>query len=318
MQLGLKVSKWHRALKFEQKPWMASYIQKNTDLRAKSKNDFEKSFFKLMNNSVFGKTMEDVRNRAKIEIIRNEELYAKRASDPRFKSRTFVGEKLRIVESQNASVKLNKPIYVGGAVLDLSKLLMYDFYYNKVKKCMPDVRCGYTDTDSLMLVVPGERDRIYKEMGLDEFDNSDLPKDHPYYNTNNKKVVGKFKDEYAGKVIDQIIAIRPKVYSIKSGDDYARKIKGVRSNVKITHENYLRCCISNSQEDMRQTIKQHSLISKKHVIHLVEQKKTSLSNTDDKRYHLSPTESLAHGHYRANALINDQALQELLAAFGVL
>ena len=320
MQLGLKVSKWHRALKFEQKPWMASYIQKNTDLRAASKNDFEKDFFKLMNNSVFGKTMEDVRNRANIEIIIDEKLYVKRASSPRFMGRTFVGEKLRIVESQKPSIKLNKPIYVGAAVLDLSKLLMYDFYYNKVKKRMPNVRCGYTDTDSLMLIIPGEEDRIYKEMGLDDFDTSNLPKDHPYYSKTNNKVVGKFKDEWAGRKINQIIAVRSKVYSILSDDDQTKKLKGVRSNVEITHENYLKCCISPEKEDMLQTITQHSLLSKNHVIHLVEQKKTSLSNTDDKRYHTSPTESLAHGHYRAQAQIRQAAdlkLGQLLELFAV-
>ena len=114
---------------------MEPYIAMNTQLRAKAKNAFEKDFWKLMNNSVFGKTMEDVRKRVNIDLVRQVGEERRLISDPAFVSRKiFYGANLVAVHRRQTNVKLNKPEYVGACILDLSKYYMYDFWYGYLKK----------------------------------------------------------------------------------------------------------------------------------------------------------------------------------------
>ena len=124
---GLILKKVHSVIKFNQEAWLKPYINKNTKLRKEAKNGFEKDFFKLMNNSVFGKTMENVRNHRDIKIVATDKRRRILASEPNYQSTKYISKDLLIMEMKKVEVKMNKPIYLGQAILDISKTLMYEF-----------------------------------------------------------------------------------------------------------------------------------------------------------------------------------------------
>ncbi|XP_065198789.1 uncharacterized protein LOC135830431 [Sycon ciliatum] len=215
-QLGLRCVKLHRALKFTQTPWMRNYIEKNTDLRKKAKDDFSKDFYKLMNNAVFGKTMEIVRRRVNIKLLRSreEKKIKQLVAKPTYNRHVIFNDDLVGVQSNRTKVVLNKPIYVGMSILDLSKTLMYDFYYNHLKVMYgSDVRLLYTDTESLVLHF--FTDDLFDDMSefLEKYDTSNYDQSHPLYSEKNKKVVGLFKDELGGKLITEFVGLPSKMYS---------------------------------------------------------------------------------------------------------
>ncbi|KAL9966939.1 hypothetical protein ACROYT_G025085, partial [Oculina patagonica] len=189
----------------------------NTEFRKEAKSDFEKNFYKLMNNSVFGKTMENLRNRVDIRIVRSDETkkIRKLVASPLYSRHVMFSNDLVGIDMRKSKLFLNKPVYTGMTILDVSKLCMYDFYYNHLKKEYGE-RCEllYTDTDSLLLEI--ETEDVYADMAenIDKYDTSDYPKDHSLFSTKNKKVLGKMKDECAGKQISECVCLRPKMYSI--------------------------------------------------------------------------------------------------------
>ena len=126
---GLKLKKVHKVLQFDQKPWLKPYIEMNTELRKKAKDDFEKDFFKLMNNAVFGKPMENVRKNKDIKLVTTDKKRNKLVSEPNYHAIKCFSENLVAIEMRKTKVKMNKPIYVGMAILDISKTLMYEFWY---------------------------------------------------------------------------------------------------------------------------------------------------------------------------------------------
>ena len=130
LQHGLRLDRIHRAIEFNQSPWLKTYIDFNTQLRTASTNDFEKNFFKLMNNSVFGKTMENIRKHRNIVLVTTEEKYLRTVMKPNFKSGVLFGENLMGSEMGKIKVVMNKPVYLGQAILDLSKIVMCEFHYN--------------------------------------------------------------------------------------------------------------------------------------------------------------------------------------------
>ena len=217
MSLGLRLTAVHRALRFDQSPWMEPYIRKNTELREKATSDFEKDLYKLMNNSVFGKTMENLRRRVDVKLVRrNEEDKLRRLiASPAFARANIFDDDLAAIQVHKSCLELNRPVNVGMSVLDLSKHLMYDFYYNELRGQYGD-RCQllYTDTDSLLLEIQTEN--IYKDMAKhpELYDTSDYPPDHSLYSNAKKKVLGKMKDECAGRPIAEYVGLRPKMYSI--------------------------------------------------------------------------------------------------------
>jgi hypothetical protein len=218
VKLGMVVSKVHRVLEFNQSPWMAEYIKMNTDLRKEAKSEFEKDFFKLMNNSVFGKTMENLRMRIDVQLIKGknyENKLRKLIAKPSYAGRKTFSDTLTAIHMYKDKLQLNRPIYVGMCILDLSKHLMYDFYYNKLKKQYGD-KCSllYSDTDSLLLHI--ETEDVYKDMQKNAalYDTSNYDKNNILYDETNKKVLGKFKDECAGTPIVEYVGLRPKMYSI--------------------------------------------------------------------------------------------------------
>ena len=131
LEHGLMLKKIHRVMEFKQSAWMKPYIDFNTKLRAQATNDFEKDFFKLMNNSVFGKMMENIRKHRNIKLINNEDKLIK-SQKPNFKSSILFGENLIGCEMGRIKVVMNKPVYLGQAILDLSKLVMCEFHYDYI------------------------------------------------------------------------------------------------------------------------------------------------------------------------------------------
>ena len=209
LDLGLKIKKVHRVLKFDQSPWLKQYIDFNTEKRKHAKNSFENDFFKLMNNSVFGKMMENLCKRVDVRLVTIEKKLDKLTSKPTYVSSKIFNENLMAVHKVKETLTLNRPAYVGMCILDLSKMLMYDFHYNYIKeKYNNRARLLFTDMDSLTYEI--EAEDIYKDFWNDKdmFDNSDYPERSPYYCNVNKKIIGKFKDEACGIPITEFIGLK--------------------------------------------------------------------------------------------------------------
>ena len=300
IDLGLKVTKIHRVLEFDQSPWLKKYINFNTEKRTNAKNAFEKDFFKLMNNSCFGKTMENVRKRVDVRLITDEKKLLKMTSKPTYVSCKIFNENLVTVHKIKETLTLNRPAYIGMCILDLSKTLMYDFHYNYIiNKYEDKAKLLFTDTDSLTYEI--EADDVYQDFWNDreKFDNSDYPENSPFYDKTNKKVIGKFKDEAAGIPIYEFIGLRSKMYSyIKDNNEVGKTAKGIKKNIikkEITHENYKKVLFNNEQ--MHHTMK--TIRSNNHQLGSYEINKVSLSCFDDKRYiHNNGVTSYAYGHYK--------------------
>ena len=298
--LGLKVTKVHRVLEFNQSPWLKQYIDYNTNKRKNAKNPFEKDYFKLMNNSVFGKTMENIRKRVDVRLITDEKKLLKYASKPTYVSSKIFNENLVAIHKIKETLTLNRPAYVGMCILDLSKTLMYDFHYNYIKKKYENkAKLLFTDTDSLTYEI--EAEDVYQDFfnDKDKFDNSDYPESSLYHNKSNKKVIGKFKDEAAGAPICEFVGLRSKMYSyMKDNQTGGKTAKGIKKNVikkNITHENYKETLFNNKQ--MHHTMK--TIRSNNHQLGSYELNKVSLSCFDDKRYiHNNGVTSYAYGHYK--------------------
>src|SRR5690606_14395524 len=162
LELGLKIEKIHRVLSFSQKPWLKQYIDFNTNKRKEAKEDFERDMFKLMNNAVFGKTMENVRKRIRYELVNDQTRYQKLVNDPTFSDCTFINNNVCGISRKKAIIKLDKPISCGFSILDLSKVLMYDFHYNTMKKLYKDnLKLLFTDTDSLCYEI--QTNNVYED-----------------------------------------------------------------------------------------------------------------------------------------------------------
>ena len=297
--LGLKITKVHRVLEFNQSPWLRQYIDFNTEKRKNAKNAFEKDFFKLMNNSVFGKTMENIRKRVDVRLITDENKLLKYSSKPTYVSSKIFNEDLVAVHKIKETLTLNRPAYVGICILDLSKTLMYDFHYNYIKKKYGDkAKLLFTDTDSLAYEIKAED--VYQDFFNDKFkfDNSDYSESSSFYDKTNKKVIGKFKDEAAGVPICEFVGLRSKMYSYMKDDlNGGKTAKGIKKGViknNITHENYKETLFNKKQ----MLHKMKTIRSQNHQLGSYEINKVSLNCFDDKRYILEDgITSYAYGHY---------------------
>ena len=234
---------------------------------------------------MFGKTLENVRKRVVVRLFRSDEeqKILKLVAKPTFARQEIFNEHLVGIQNHKEKVLLNKPIYVGMSVLDLSKHLMYDFYYNTMKaRYGENVRLLYTDTDSLIVKVDTED--VYGDMkkNLADYDTSNYSPGHPLFSTANKKVIGKFKDELGGRLMTEFIGLRPKMYSFV-GEDSGKRAKGVKKSVlqkTITHEDYRSCLFEKEvfHRDMP------GLRSYNHVIKGETVYKVALAPLDTKRY----------------------------------
>ena len=261
--------------------------QKKYYLRKGAKNAFEKDFFKLMNNSPFCKTIENIRKRQNVILVDDRKKALKLTSKPNFDRATIFDEHLVAVHMKKTEVYFNKPIYVGQAILDLSKTLMFDFHYNFIRKKYGNkAELLFTDTDSLMHLI--QTDDFYHDIKKDikrNFDTSDYDVNHPSEIKTgvNKKVIGKFKDEVGGKQITHFVGLRPKLYTFKVEDKgETRKAKGVKKNVikkSLSFEDYKKCLFSEEK-----IMKEMNIIrSQNHDIYSMTVNKVALSANDDKR-----------------------------------
>ena len=339
IQLGMKLNKIHKCLSYKSEAWLKDYITSNSMLRQKAKADkdaFKTNIYKIKNNSVFGKQMENVRNRVDIKLMKDNGLtddkndqYLKLISQPRYKKRTIINENLVAVHRHKKAIKLDKPIINGMIILDLSKYLMYDFYYNVLQKRYGDkIKLLMTDTDSLVVEI--ETEDVYEDMGnmKEYYDFSEYPKElyeeyePPKYmfdsdeyieqrkpnlffnkmifNSENQAVVGKFKDEFASKIVTEFVGLRSKLYSLTiQGENKEKKVcKGCKKcviNKELKFSDFKNTLINKTKlnKDM------NFIKSKLHNVNTVNVNKNVISCFDNKRYILDDgITSFSFGHYK--------------------
>ena len=209
LSLGMKLIKIHRTLKFKQSDWMKKYIDFNTKKQLNAANDFEKDFLKLMINSVYGKTMENLRKKISVGLVTNEKDFLKYTSKPTHIAHKMFDKNVAAIHEIKSVLILNKPIYVGFTVLELSKWLMYKFHYNFIKK-NSDAELLFTNTDSPTYEVKSED--FYEEFfkWKDLFDFSNYLEDSKFFDDTNKKVIGKMKDEFGGVIVGELVGLNQK------------------------------------------------------------------------------------------------------------
>lgn len=306
LSLGCELVKVHRVLEFEQSDFLKEYIDFNTDKRSKATNDFEKNFFKLLNNSVFGKTMENIENRIDVKITADGKKFVKDFSKPHAKNFKIFSEGLIAYEMGKTLITYNKPLIVGMCILDISKILMYDFHYNTIKTMYGDkAKLLFTDTDSLCYHIHTED--VYKDLLTikDQMDFSGYPKTHKNYSVQNKKVIGKFTEEASSNPIVEFCGLRSKMNCmiIEKGLQSKTKCtaKGVKSNTKdkLRMENYKQAIFGTTKGEWVQKATSNFIRQQNHQVYSVKITKVSLCGFDDKRYVLEDNVStLAHGHYK--------------------
>ena len=257
----------------------------STELRKLAKDDFEKDLFKLMNNTVFGKIMENIRKHRNIELVTTDKKRNKLVSEPNYHTINYISEDLSIIEMNKTKVKMNKPIYLGLSILDISKILMYEFWYDYMKpKYNDDVKLPYMDTDSFIMNI--KSNDFYKDIANDvekRFNTSNYEVNRPLPTGKNKKVIGLMKDELRRKIITEFITLRPKAYSYLTDDGKEdKKAKGTKKCVikrMIKFNDYKNCLL----KDEVLLKSQQRFISKKHDVYTEDINKIALSNNDDKR-----------------------------------
>ena len=202
-----------------------------------------------MNNAVFGKTMENVRKHRDIKLVTTDKRRNQLASEPNYHTTKYFSENLMAIEMKKTKVKMNKPIYLGMSILDISKTLMYEFWYDYIKpKYQDKAKLCYMDTDSFAIYIKtedfyediaGDVERWFDTSNYDENDKRPLPIGK------NKKVCGFFKDELGGKIMKEFVALRAKTYAYLMDDDSEhKKAKGTKKCVikrRLMFENYTDC-----------------------------------------------------------------------------
>ena len=285
--LGMKLIKVHRILRFKQAPIMKEYIEFNSQKRALAKNDFDSALYKLLSNSLYGKTIERADNRTMIKLVHDLDQYEKYVSLVTMKSCKVINPDLVSLELKHPLLKINKPVYLGVVILELAKYYMYHFHYKVMKPFYQDqLKLLYTDTDSLLYEITS--DDMYadlKDLSVQGkyFDFSNYPPGHDLYAVENKRVPGCFKDETKGQVIEKFVGLRSKMYAIKVKDKpEVKAAKGVKKTViqQLNFEDYVEC-LMNSKVLEHEYV---SIRSVKHHVFTACQSKVSLSSFDDKRW----------------------------------
>ena len=282
---GLKLKKIRRITEFNQEAWLKPYIGMNTELRKLAKNDFKKDLFKLMNNSLFGMTMENIRKHRDIKLVTTDKKTSKLFSEPNYHTINLISEDLSITEIKKTKVKMNKPIYLGLSILEISKILMYEFWYDYMKpKYNDNVRLCYMDTDSFVMHI--KTNDFYKNIARDvenRFDTSNYEVNRPLPTGKNKKIIGLMKDELDGKIITEFVTLRPKTYSFLTDEGKEdKKVKRTKKCIikKMIKFNDYKKCSLNGEIILKS---QQRFISKKHDVYTENINKIALSNNDNKR-----------------------------------
>ena len=223
-------------IKFKQSNWLKEYAKFNTKKRPERFGELNKKIFKLLVNCVYGKSIENIRKRINVKLTNDSKEYLKCVSKPNFISQKVFDKTFIAVHQIKTVLTLNKPIYVGFCILELSKLLMYKFHYDYVLKTF-NARLLFTDNDSLVYEIKDKN--VYEQCFKDKklFDFSIYSKDSVYYDSSNKKVLDKLKDEFNEIKISEFVGVESKLYSLISFDDKeVNKAKGI--NKKLRHKEY--------------------------------------------------------------------------------
>ena len=300
--MGMKLVRVRSAIRFRQKRFVEPYISYNSRKRASARNAFEKDFYKLKNNSFFGKTMEDVRNRIQYLLVTDWDELDRLSMSALFMDNDIFSDKVVGVHMFREKVVLNKPVYIGQAVLDYSKLEMYNLYYNILRKC-PLIRKAELvggDTDSFFLSLHTSKEvtltDIFRHLAQ-YFDSSNYPQNHPLFSTANKARLGCFKDEAAGKIIEEMVLLRPKMYSVKYVGEAGgiKRAKGISRHLvsSTSHQTYLEAFMNQHETEYQMTI----LRSELHTVKTVTFRKRGLSAWEDKRCWLDANSSVPHGSH---------------------
>ena len=298
IRYGMKIKQVHSIISFKQNKWLEKYIDFNTQKRNQAVNDFEKDFYKLLNNAFYGKTMENIRNRCKIEIIKRND-YNKILKWQRKLTFNGICKSFDNCDSyleKDHEILMDKPLYLGFAILELPKLHMYESYYDTLHPYFgqENIQLHYMDCDSFVLSIKSEN--IIKDLKNleDIFDFSNIDENHELYSEKNKKVLGKFKIETPKNIfIDEFIALRSKMYAFKCKDkeENKNKLKGIsKSQSKnIKFEEYKICL---DGEEFENECVNYILKSSDHNMYMQGIKKTALCIFDDKRNYLDNITSI--------------------------
>ena len=279
----------------------------NTRLRKDAKNEFEKDFVKLMKNSVFGKTMENIRNNKDMKLLTNEQKYHKYVIKPNFKDGYPFSKELLAVEMGRTGITINKPVYLGQAILDLSKMLMYKFYYDYMRpRYGSKINLCYMDTDSFVYEI--EKEDFYRDIAKDvkkRFDTSGYSRDvnRPLPIGKNKKLIGLMKDELGRKIMTEFVTLRAKMYAYRKIDKEVeeKRCKGTKKSVVsegLTFDDCKACLFDG------ETIYKEQMLSeiKKHEVYTVNKHNIALNRDDDKRLvQVDGITTLARGHVALSA-----------------
>lgn len=300
---GLKLTKIHRVLKFKQSPWLKPYIDLNTKLRTQATTNFEINLYKLSINAIFGKTMENIRKHRIVKLVNKwEGRYGAKSliSHPTFHNRTIFDEHLMAIELNKTEIVFNKPLYIGMAILEISKTCVYDFHYNfMLKNFSSKCKLLYTDTDSLIYEI--FCNDIYEEIikpHIHKFDTSNYSPNNPYdIPLVNKKVPGLMKDEAGGLLMSFFVGLRSKMYTFLINEEKCtKKAKGIKYSVvrnKISFQDYVDCL----RDYTEKVVTQRTIQSFAHNVFSMEQNKVALSPYDDKRQLIpNSTDTLPWGY----------------------
>lgn len=301
IQKGLIVEKVHKILEFQQEAWLRPYIEFNIKQRQDATTAVEKNNFKLMINTIYGKTCENSRSYKDLRIVENGMRANTLVSKPNYAGFQKINEDLVAVRMRKVNINWRTPTYSGMVILELSKLVMYKFHYDVIKRQYGErASLLLTDTDSLLYNIHTED--IYKDMSLQShhYDTSDYPPTHECYSEKNKKKLGCFKDECNGVPAVEFVGLRSKMYSLLLNEKGESKLcaKGIKSSFikrKLRHQSYLDC-LRNETTSMATF---YNIQSKNHTLKTVEMTKTCLSSYDDKRFiEKGVDKTFAFGHYK--------------------
>lgn len=298
----MKLIKIHRVLSFTQSTFLKKYIDKCTLKRQESKTDFGKRLWKLFSNSVFGKTLEQIRDYVDCKVITSEQALKKWVTNPRFTQYKIISDEIVLIFLKRSSVLLNKPISLGFTILERSKYFMYDQYYNVIK---PKMSCEVlmSDTDSFILSVQTKKKSSNLKKLNEIMDYSNYPPHHSLYNNTRKNKLGFFSDELSGRRINQFCGLRSKTYAYilkerknQNNEKFLHtKCKGVTKGYRktISFQNYADCL----KEIKNFRLTQYQIQAKNHIITTNKIDKLCFGSYDDKRYILPcGIHSVAYGH----------------------
>ena len=306
LKLGMKLTKVHRILSFDQEPFLKKFIDFCTEMRQKATSSLEKNFFKLISNSCYGKTIENPSKYLNVSFVTDRKKLRQCMTDPYFHSFKIISKSLVLIFTRNKKVVIRQPCAVGFTILELSKQFMYDSFYKHIQPAFGAEECQvcFSDTDSLFLSVPFSKNPHKKIQHI--LDASNFDPSHPLYDESRKSALGYFKSETGSNKILKFVGLRSKVYAFQTEKGLSKKCKGISKNYRkqIPFSSYERCISAINCHRQEQ----YTLSSKSHRVSLVKSTKLAFSSFDDKTY-LLPGGIHSLPYYSSEIVKNEKKCQ---------